>query len=84
MTTHLCSNSCWSGPREAQGIVSYLKKRAGPASKELTTVDEATAMQVRREGKRKGENARERRKGREGKALGDKDPWTAFSHETSF
>lgn len=35
-----------AGPREAAGIVSYLKKRAGPASKELTTAEEAKALKV--------------------------------------
>lgn len=34
----------YEGPREAAGIVSYLKKRAGPASKELTTAEEAKAL----------------------------------------
>lgn len=34
----------YEGPRKADGIVSYLKKRAGPASKEVTSADEAKAL----------------------------------------
>eukprot|EP00245_Coleochaete_scutata_P014976 TRINITY_DN64_c0_g1_i1.p1 TRINITY_DN64_c0_g1~~TRINITY_DN64_c0_g1_i1.p1 ORF type:complete len:497 (+),score=150.26 TRINITY_DN64_c0_g1_i1:242-1732(+) len=32
----------YQGPREADGIVSYLKKQAGPSSVELTTSNQAT------------------------------------------
>ena len=34
----------YEGPREAGGIVSFLKKRAGPASKELNDAKEAEAV----------------------------------------
>ncbi|XP_077988752.1 protein disulfide-isomerase A3-like [Glandiceps talaboti] len=30
----------YDGPREQQGIVSYMRKQAGPTSKEITTVEE--------------------------------------------
>jgi hypothetical protein len=35
------------GPRQAEGIVSYLKKRAGPASAHLKDADKAAALKVR-------------------------------------
>ena len=34
----------YKGPREADGIVDYLKKQSGPASTEIKSADEATAF----------------------------------------
>ncbi|CAK7346960.1 unnamed protein product [Dovyalis caffra] len=34
----------YKGPREADGIVEYLKKQSGPASAELKSVDDATSL----------------------------------------
>lgn len=34
----------YKGPREADGIVSYLKKQSGPASVELKSADDATTL----------------------------------------
>ncbi|TKY74256.1 disulfide-isomerase protein [Spatholobus suberectus] len=34
----------YKGPREAEGIVDYLKKQSGPASTEIKSADEATAF----------------------------------------
>jgi len=34
----------YKGPREADGIVDYLKKQNGPASTEIKSADEATAL----------------------------------------
>lgn len=34
----------YKGPREADGIVDYLKKQSGPASAELRTVEDATNL----------------------------------------
>ena len=35
---------CHKGPREADGIVSYLKKHSGPASVEIKSADDATTL----------------------------------------
>jgi len=35
----------YNGPRENKGIVSYMKSRAGPSSKELTAVEQLTMAQ---------------------------------------
>jgi len=34
----------YKGPREADGIVDYLKKQSGPASAEVKTVEDATNL----------------------------------------
>lgn len=34
----------YKGPREAEGIVSYLKKQSGPASFEIKSVDDASSL----------------------------------------
>lgn len=34
----------YKGPREADGIVDYLKKQSGPASTEIKSADDATAF----------------------------------------
>jgi protein disulfide-isomerase A1 len=34
----------YKGPREADGIVDYLKKQVGPASKEIKSPEDATAL----------------------------------------
>lgn len=34
----------YKGPRDADGIVSYLKKQAGPASVEITSTEEGNAL----------------------------------------
>jgi protein disulfide-isomerase A1 len=34
----------YKGPREAEGIVEYLKKQSGPASTEIKSADDATAF----------------------------------------
>lgn len=34
----------YKGPREADGIVDYLKRQSGPASTEIKSADEATAF----------------------------------------
>jgi protein disulfide-isomerase A1 len=34
----------YKGPREADGIVEYLKKQSGPASTEIKSADDATAF----------------------------------------
>lgn len=34
----------YKGPREADGIVEYLKKQSGPASAELKSADDATGF----------------------------------------
>ncbi|KAE9608975.1 hypothetical protein Lal_00020033 [Lupinus albus] len=34
----------YKGPREADGIVDYLKKQSGPASSEIKSADDATAL----------------------------------------
>ena len=34
-------SSDYNGPREADGIVKYMRTKAGPVSKELNTVEEA-------------------------------------------
>jgi len=34
----------YKGPREADGIVDYLKKQSGPASTEIKSADEAAAL----------------------------------------
>ena len=34
----------YKGPREADGIVAYLKKQSGPASVEIKSADEATTL----------------------------------------
>ena len=34
----------YKGPREAEGIVEYLKKQVGPASVEIKTADEAAKL----------------------------------------
>jgi protein disulfide isomerase len=36
--------SDYNGPRTASGIINYMKKQVGPASKELNTVEEAEKM----------------------------------------
>ncbi|XP_063715740.1 protein disulfide-isomerase A3-like [Symsagittifera roscoffensis] len=36
----------YSGPREASGIISYMKSKAGPAAKELKTVEDLTKIQA--------------------------------------
>jgi len=37
-------SSEYEGPRDADGIVSFLKKRAGPASRELTSAEEVASL----------------------------------------
>jgi protein disulfide-isomerase A1 len=34
----------YNGPREADGIVQYLKKQVGPASVEIRTLEDATSL----------------------------------------
>lgn len=34
----------YKGPREADGIVEYLKKQSGPASSEIKSADDATSV----------------------------------------
>ena len=34
----------YKGPREAEGIVEYLKKQSGPASAEIKSPDDASAL----------------------------------------
>lgn len=34
----------YKGPRDAEGIVAFLKKQSGPASRELKSVEDATAL----------------------------------------
>ncbi|KAL5672271.1 hypothetical protein ACJX0J_016577, partial [Zea mays] len=34
----------YKGPREADGIVHYLKKQVGPASKEIKSLEDAAAL----------------------------------------
>lgn len=34
----------YKGPREADGIVDYLKKQSGPASAEIKTVEDASSL----------------------------------------
>lgn len=34
----------YSGPRDSEGIISYLKKRAGPASQTITSTEELNAL----------------------------------------
>jgi protein disulfide-isomerase A1 len=34
----------YKGPREAEGIVEYLKKQVGPASKEIKSAEDAAAL----------------------------------------
>lgn len=34
----------YKGPREADGIVDYLKKQSGPASAEIKSADDASAL----------------------------------------
>ena len=34
----------YKGPREAEGIVEYLKKQSGPASVEIKSADDATSF----------------------------------------
>ena len=36
----------YNGPREADGIVEYLKKQSGPASAEIKTVEDASGLVV--------------------------------------
>lgn len=34
----------YKGPRDAEGIVDFLKKQSGPASKEIKSVEDSTAL----------------------------------------
>lgn len=44
ITSRLKSSYRYIGPREAAGIVNWLKKKTGPAAESLNSVDEATTF----------------------------------------